>query len=360
MQSVYARTVLFLFLVICCAGCVSLNKIVENPLSPNGQDFPSNDENVNSSPGMSTGNNSPPSVVHIRFRESGKSILAELGESTDSENTVTFDKNEVCEKGTCILSLHYENGTEFPYALELQSDDYSILNPPSFALQGPANVLIALTQDEVLEKCVFRYAAHDHTYMSQYTTTFQKICNDTEARFEAAIGYPLMPPYALVWESQRYSSGEYSGSNVIFLSKQNVFGLDVTVIHEMTHAVMQKAHFPTWFNEGIADYFAYEYYGRVHLPAPYFEGMETWETVDLTNTTISTSAYNAAHYSVAQFVKKYGREKLQVLMDYYLENPFSIPKTTKEKLENSEKLLKKMREITGDEALISIPVLMGK
>jgi len=207
---------------------------------------------------------------------------------------------------------------------------------------------------------IFSYAKNDHTYVSNYWATFKKV-NNALPELEERTGLKLKENYAMMWNSQYSTAGEYVGSNIIFLSQENPYLLSATMLHELTHALTEEMNFPRWLNEGVAEYYAHEVLNIFHPKSKYEEGLEKWgnpvkgEPYNVSE--FHEKFYDPSHTLVQNFAEKYGEEKLRELVSYFQGNPLDYSSNMKEFLETNEIILGKMRELSGDEKLVSVEYL---
>ncbi len=267
------------------------------------------------------------------------------------------DMNAECAFGVCTLTFAYYPELDEGQTLHFNSLDYNLLNNTSVFLDEPHYYIVALTTDPVMKNGIFSYAKNDHTYVSNYWATFKKV-NNALPLLEELSGLKLEDNYAVMWNSQYSTAGEYVGSNIIFLSQENPYLLSATMMHELTHSLTNTMHLPTWMNEGVAEYYAYRTMDIFHPKSGYKEGLEKWgnpvksEKYDLSE--FHPEFYDPAHTLIQNYAEKYGEDKLREVLKYFQENPLKYPSNMTEFNTNNTLILEKMRELSGDEKLASV------
>jgi hypothetical protein len=297
----------------------------------------------------------PPRDVNLTI------ISSEKGPVFEKVDTKTTKDTQVeCALGACTLTFAYYPALEEGQTLRFISTDYNFLNATEVFVEEPQYLILALTTDSVMKNGIFSYAKNDHTYVSNYWATFKKVDNSLP-KLEEKSGLSLLENYAVMWNSQFATAGEYYGSGVIFLSQENPYNLSTTIMHELTHSLTDGMNLPTWLNEGVADYYAYRSLGTSHIKTGYEEGLEKWgnpdkeEEYDLSE--FHEEFYEPAHTLVQNFAEKYGEEKLRALLQYFSEHPLESPESMEAFLENNQIILDKMSELGGDEKLVSVEYL---
>lgn len=269
------------------------------------------------------------------------------------EDDLVYSPQKVCENGVCLLSLQYSHAGDL--TVHITSNDYNVLNYSSFDLNKSNLFTVAVTEEPVLITCIFSYAKNDHTYVSNYFATFKHVCLFLD-ELATETGITIHPNYALVWNSQYHTAGEYLGSDIIFLSQENPYQLSPTIMHEITHSLMEEAHFPNWINEGLAEYYADKALDIFHPKTKYAEGLEKW-TFGSGEPNVSNSFYESAHTTVQNFAEKYGEDTLRELTHHFIDHPFVFTIDVTKIQYNTETILAKMRSLTGDENITSVEYL---
>lgn len=333
--------VLFLFL-----GCV--NPPVSIPIDQPIEEIPSDE------PSIPVEENEP-----VAITDQNIFIVNEVDgihlQNQGTEDLVYSPKN-VCENGVCLLGVQYSSDVS-KLTVHVSSDDFNILNKNDFPLNKHPAFTVAVTEEPVMKTCVFSYAANDHTYVSNYFATFKHVCLFLD-ELETETGIPVHPNYALVWNSQFNTAGEYLGSDIIYLSQENPFKLSPTIMHELTHSLMQDARFPNWINEGLAEYYADQSLDIFHPKTGYAEGVEDWSFGPIdSNLNVSSEYYESAHTIVQNFGEVYGEDTLRELTHYFIDHPLIRSHEIESIQENTEIVLAKMRDLTGDENIVSVKYL---
>lgn len=340
------RTIISIFILLFLFGCVQpapATPTVETPTTP-----------IEITPPVLVEEEPIPTDVDVII------LAGEKGPLFENVNENFDDVNSECAFGACTLTFAYYPELNEGQTLHFSSPDYNFLNDSSVFVSEPQYVILALTTDPVMKNGIFSYAKNDHPYVSNYWATFKKV-NNALPKLEEYTGLELEDNYALVWNSQYSTAGEYVGSNIIFLSQENPYLLSATMMHELTHSLTDGMNLPTWMNEGVAEYYAYTTLDIFHPKSGYKEGLEKWgnpiasEEFDLTE--FHQEFYDPSHTLVQNFAEKYGEENLRALVDYFLEHPLKRPSTMKAFEDNNEIILGKMRELSEDEKLVSVEYL---
>ncbi len=332
-----------LLLVVLFLGCVSQPPPGVEPPIPHPAEPP---------PVVAPPEEEPPITdVFFTIVKEGDDIHVQL----EGEDDLVYSSKNVCENGVCLLSMQYSIGGKDLNA-HVTSEDYNVLNQTLFNLRKTKTFTVAITEEPVLTTCIFSYAKNDHTYVSNYFATFKHVCLFMDELAQET-GIEVHPNYALVWNSQYHTAGEYLGSDIIYLSQENPYKLSSTIMHELAHSLMEDAHFPNWINEGLAEYYSDKALDIFHPKTKYAEGVEDWTFGSGTEPNVSNAFYESAHTTIQNFAEKYGEETLRELTHYFIEHPFYTTTSIATIQSNTETILAKMRSLTGDENIVSVEYL---
>ncbi len=90
--------------------------------------------------------------------------------------------------------------------------------------------------------------------------------------------------------------------------------LDLYLAHEIAHSSTESLNLPSWFNEGIAQYSAYKFFGTQFKLTPFwFEGFEYWNP-DTASYAENIAGYQHAGYVVKRLVENYGEDVFKKIL----------------------------------------------